>query len=65
VLGRQVSSPTVVDPDQIVPAAVRIRHHAAIQQDDRNVRFLKTRHNREIGLARLRAQFDRREEYAG
>ena len=64
VFGDPVTSATVVDADEIVGPALRVRAGRAIQQDDRNARRVERVRNLQVDSVLARGPFERREEHA-
>ena len=54
----------VVDADQVVRAALRIRMHRAVEQDDGDTRLVERRHDPQVAGVARRQPFERREEHA-
>ena len=65
VLGDAIAGAAVVDADQIVHAAFRVRDDRAIQHDDRNAGVVERSRNLPVDGVLARRQFERREEDAG
>ena len=65
VFGDPVARAPIVDADEIVDAALRIGHHRAIEQHDRNARGVERLRDLQIDRVLVRRQLERGEEHAG
>ena len=65
MLGDDVAGTPVVDADQIMMAALRIRDHRPVEQDDWNARLVQRVRDPPVHVVLLIGQFERRQEHAG
>ena len=63
VLGDEETRAPVVDPDQVVVPAARIRRHRAVEEHHRDARFVERLRDPMIDVITGRRELERREEH--